>query len=146
MVKIYLASDHGGYKLKKRLINYLKKNKHSAVDLGPKALVPEDDYPDYAYPLAKKVAKTKSKGILICRNGQGMCVTSNKVKGIRAVTGFSKKMIISTRADDDANIVCIPADYLTWRQVKKIVDLFLQTKFSQASRHKRRINKIKELE
>ena len=142
---IYISSDHGGYKLKKKLIDYLKK-KYSVEDFGPKALVPTDDYPDYAYPLAKKVAKTKSLGILICRNGQGMCIAANKVKGIRAVTGFSKKMIESTRLDDDANVLCIPADYLSFGEVKKIVQLFLETKFSQASRLKRRINKIKKIE
>ena len=143
--KIYIASDHGGYKLKKKLIDYLKK-KYSVEDLGPKALVPTDDYPDYAYPLARKVAKTKSLGILICRNGQGVCITANKVKGIRAVTGFSTKMVKSTRLDDNANVLCIPADYVGLLKAKKMVNIFLKTKFSQASRHKRRLNKIKRLE
>ncbi|MBU0460363.1 MAG: RpiB/LacA/LacB family sugar-phosphate isomerase [Nanoarchaeota archaeon] len=147
MVKVYLASDHGGFLLKKKLLVFLAKNNYNLEDLGPKEFNIKDDYPDYALPLAKKVSKDKNSfGILLCRNGQGVCISANKVKGIRAVTGFSKKMIKSTRHDDNANVLCLPADYIKEKEAKKIIKIFLETKFSKLARHQRRLNKIKRLE
>src|SRR3989338_8995021 len=148
--RIYLASDHGGFELKKKIISFLKmkKNKkYSLKDLGPFSYNPVDDYPDYAIPLAKSVAHDKkSIGIVLCKNGQGVCIAVNKVKGIRGVTGFSKEMVASTRADDHANVVCLPASYLSEKEVKEIVILFLKTPFSGAKRHQRRLAKVRKLE
>ncbi len=141
--KIFIASDHGGFRLKKELVTYFR----NIVDLGPYEFIANDDYPDYAALLAKKVAHSKgSFGILLCRNGQGVCIAANKIKNIRAVTGFSKKMVASTRKDDDANVLCLPADYLTEKEAKDIVKIFIGTKFSGAARHVRRLGKIKKLE
>ncbi len=146
-MKVYLASDHGGFKLKKELISFLKQKKYEAEDCGPFQLAPKDDYPDYAIPLARKVAKEqKSRGIVICRNGQGVCIATNKVKGIRAVTGFSPREAKTTRSDDNANVLCLPADYLSVKQARKIVLEWLQTPFSQALRHQRRLHKIEKAE
>lgn len=144
--KIYIASDHGGFALKDKLILFLKKKNYTLEDLGPHELNPEDDYPDYVIPLARKVVGSKDLGIAICRNGQGVCIATNKVKGIRAVTGFSKKMIESTKKDDNANVLCIPADYVEEKEVKQMVLLWLKTPFSNLARHKRRLNKIKRIE
>ena len=141
--KIFIASDHGGFKLKKKLFVYLFNLGYTVEDFGPHQLNAKDDYPDYAFPLAQGVSKSKNLGILICRNGQGMCIAANKVKGVRAVTGFSSKMIKSTRKDDNANVLCIPADYLSERAAKEIVKTFVKTKFSKATRHARRLNKIR---
>ncbi len=145
--QIFIASDHGGFKVKEKLFTFLYKKKYSIADLGPHTLNPHDDYPDYAKKVAQKVAKEKNSfGILLCRNGQGICMAANKIKGTRAVTGFSTKMIKSTRQDDDANILCLPSDYLTLREIKKIVTLWLETPFSNLARHKRRIAKVKKLQ
>jgi ribose 5-phosphate isomerase B len=146
MKEIALASDHGGFELKIKLGNFLSKNGYSIIDFGPTVLDAKDDYPDFVIPMAKYVAKKKSLGIAICRNGQGVCVAVNKVKGIRGVTGFSKKMVESTKKDDDANILCIPADYLSVKEVKEMVLLWLKTPFSNALRHKRRLRKVSMLE
>jgi ribose 5-phosphate isomerase B len=145
-MKIYIASDHGGFKLKEKVVQYIEKLGHTAIDLGPEKLDPKDDYPDYVVPLAKKVGKGKSLGIVLCRNGQGVCIATNKVHGVRAVTGFSKKMIASTREDDSANVVCIPADYLFWPEIKRIIKTFIDTPFSGSPRHKRRLKKVRQLE
>jgi len=144
--KIYIGSDHGGLKLKVKLISFLQKKGYTIQDIGPHTLQSDDDYPDYAIPLGKMVVKNKSKGILICRNGQGISIAANKVKGVRAVTGFSSKMIQSTRLDDNANIVSLPADYITLRESKKIVLSFLSTSFLGEKRHKRRLRKIAKFE
>ena len=144
-MKIYIASDHGGFKLKEKLVASLGKN-HVVNDLGPFKLNENDDYPDYVLLLTKEVLNEKRLGILICRSGQGTCIAANKVKGIRAVTGFSKKMIKSTRNDNNANVLCLPADYLGVREAKEIAELFLTTKFSKARRHVRRLNKIRKME
>ncbi len=145
MKTIYIASDHGGYGLKKKLIPYLEK-KYKVEDLGPYSYNKNDDYPDYAIPLAKKVAKTKSQGIVICRNGQGICIAVNKIKGIRGVTGFSVKEAKTTKLDDNANVLSLPADYLTVGKAKKITKVWLETKFSGLKRHKRRLAKVKKVE
>ena len=147
-LKVYLASDHGGFELKKKIIFFLKKNKkYSLKDLGPFSYDPDDDYPDYVIPLAKNVTRdAKSLGIVLCKNGQGVCIAVNKVKGIRGVTGFSKKIVASTRADDNANVVCLPASYISEKEAKAIVMLFLETPFSGAARHLRRLSKVRKLE
>ncbi len=139
--KILIASDHGGYKLKQKLIPFLEKKGYVVKDFGPHEYNPEDDYPDFILPLAKKITKT-NLGIIICRNGQGVSIAANKIKGVRAATGFSEKMIRSARKDDNANIVSLPADYITETQAKRIITLFLKTPFSNAPRHKRRLGKI----
>ena len=143
---VYLASDHGGFKIKEKLFIYLFKKGYTVVDFGPHKLNIRDDYPDFVAPMAKKVVKSRQMGIAICRNGQGACIAANKVKGVRAVTGFSKKMIKSTRADDNSNILCIPSDYVRFSEVKKIVDIWLETPFSKLKRHVRRLDKVRRLE
>jgi len=145
--KIYIASDHGGFLIKKKLVSFLKLKGWTVEDVGPFALDPEDDYPDYAIPMAQKVAGDKnSLGIVSCRNGQGVCIASNKVKGIRAVTGFSSQQAETTRKDDNANILCLPADYLSESEIKNIVSAWLGTDFSNAARHNRRLRKVSALE
>ena len=150
-LKIIIASDHGGFKLKKKIITFLeeksKKEKYSIEDLGPYSLNQIDDYPDYVIPLGEKVVKTKrSLGIVICRNGQGVCIAANKVKGVRAVTGFSVREAKTTKLDDNANVLSIPADYLSEALAKKIVLSWLKTSFSGKPRHKRRLAKVKKYE
>jgi|SRR3989338_2228085 len=148
ILRVYLASDHGGFELKRKIISFLKKNKkYYLKDLGPFSYDPADDYPDYAIPLAKSVARdTNSLGIVLCKNGQGVCIAVNKVKGIQGVTGFSKEMVASTRADDHANVLCLPANYISEKEAKAIVMLFLKTPFSGAARHLRRLSKVRKLE
>jgi ribose 5-phosphate isomerase B len=147
MKKIYLASDHGGFKLKKKIALFLAKKKFDVTDMGPFKLDMNDDYPDFVIPLAKQVVKSRgSLGVVFCRNGQGVCIATNKVKGIRSVTGFSVKEAKTTRKDDNANVLCIPSDYLTEVKAKKIILTWLGTSFSNATRHKRRLAKVKKIE
>ena len=87
---LYIASDHAGFQLKKHLITYIKTQLRKTVqDLGPKKFDKEDDFPDFAIPLAKKISiKTDSIGILICGTGHGVCIIANKINKIRAILGY----------------------------------------------------------
>ena len=141
--KIYIAADHGGFKLKEKLKLYLIKLGYEGMDFGALEHDKDDDYPDFVIPLAEKVGREKKAlGIVLCRNGQGVCMAVNKVAGVRGVTGFSKKIIASTRRDDNANVLCLPADYISETEAKEIVKIWLRTKFSKAKRHVRRLKKV----
>ena len=146
MKKIYLGADHAGFALKEKIKKWLTQKKISFVDLGDTTLKPKDDYPDYAVKVAKKVVKSKSKGILICGSGQGVCIVANKIKGIRAALAEHIKDAYLARKDDDCNVLCLQGRGTNFNKVQKIVQTFLETNFSTISRYKRRINKIKKLE
>ena len=146
-MKIYLGADHGGFKLKEEIKLWLKDWNFEYIDIGAKHYIPEDDYPDYAWPVAVKVgSEHKSLGILACRSGQGECIVANKAKGARAALAWNEKTAESARHDDDANILCLPADYISVDNAKKIVYAFLTTKFGKDERYKRRIEKVKKID
>lgn len=145
-MKIYLGADHAGFKLKEALKVYLKDKGIDYEDLGNKKLNPKDDYPDYGYKVAKTVAATNAKGILICGSSFGVCMVANKIKGIRAASVTNEDDAIKTREHNDANVICMSGWNLSKEKAAKIVDKFLTTKFSTAKRHRRRVNKIKKIE
>lgn len=140
---IYLASDHGGFKLKEKIEEHLLSSGKEVVDLGPKKLDPEDDFPDFAIPLAEKVAEDENNlGIVLCRNGAGVEVAANKVDGVRAVLSWEPKHAASTREDDNANVLALPADYLDEQKAFEVVDTWLSTSYKKAERFDRRLKKI----
>lgn len=145
MKNIFIASDHGGYRLKKRLVRYIQNELELPVrDLGPASYEHDDDYPDYAIPLAKKVAKTKNgRGILICKNGIGVCVAANKVRGIRAGLAYNLSSAETMRSDDDTNVLCLAAKLGSEEHAMAMVKRWLETKFSGEERHIRRLKKLK---
>ncbi|MCH8741529.1 RpiB/LacA/LacB family sugar-phosphate isomerase [Patescibacteria group bacterium] len=145
-MEIFLGADHNGFKLKEKIKKYLKKMRIDFKDLGNSRFDPKDDYPDFAILVAKKVAKTKAKGILICGSGGGMCITANKIKGIRAAQAFTIFQTRHLRKEDDINILCLDGWELKEKIIKEIVRTFLKTKFSKLIRHKRRIQKIEKIE
>ena len=141
---IYLAADHRGFKVKEELKKYLRNLGYNFEDLGNKIFDPADDYTDFAERVAKKVSREQeNKGILICGSGIGMTIVANKFKKIRAALCFNEKMAQRARSHNDANILCLPADFLPLAKIKKIVKIWLETKFSNEENHKRRIEKIK---
>ena len=140
---IYIGSDHAGFNLKEKLKKYLYK-KYKINDISPK-LIKNDDYPDYASKLCKKIIKTKAKGILLCGTGQGMAIAANKIKGIRAALCYNKQAAKQSREHIDANILVLPGK-IKENNAKNITKTFLETKFSNKIKHIRRINKIKQLE
>jgi ribose 5-phosphate isomerase B len=138
-----MASDHGGYELKKELVNYLQEKGYTIEDMGNKKEDPQDDYPDFILPLAEKVAKEMgATGIILGRSGNGEAIAANKVKGIKAAVCLNVKMAKMAREHNDANILSLGADYVDLKTAKAIVDTFLETFFSKEEKHKRRVNKI----
>ncbi|MBI2356285.1 MAG: RpiB/LacA/LacB family sugar-phosphate isomerase [Candidatus Doudnabacteria bacterium] len=146
-MKIYIGADHGGFKLKEELKGWLKDSGYDFEDLGAFNFVPEDDFVDYAWPLALKVGGDESaRGILVCRSGQGECVVANKARGVRAVPAWNEKSAYAGRHDNNANIVCLPADYITPDGARKIIEIFLTTPFGEEERFHRRVDKVRKID
>jgi ribose 5-phosphate isomerase B len=145
-MKIFIASDHGGFELKNNLVMNL--TSHEISDLGPMELDPEDDYTDYAIKVSEKVLENEgSIGILICRSGIGMSIAANKFKGIYAALCFNEKHAEMARGHNNANVLCLDADYESLEDHLKIVNKFLTSEFEGTdTRHGRRIEKIREIE
>jgi ribose 5-phosphate isomerase B len=142
--KIILAADHAGFALKEKLKKYLQDSNILFDDLSPK-LVDGDDYPDAAFIAAKKVARTKSVGVLVCGSGAGMCMAANKVKGIRAAVAYDEKTARIIRQDNDTNILCLGGRTTDEKTAIIILKTWLTTRFLEG-RHARRVEKIKMFE
>jgi ribose 5-phosphate isomerase B len=141
-MKIAVGSDHAGFKLKEIIKEFLKRKKVEVKDFGTDT-EESVDYPDYAYPVAESVARGEyDRGILVCGSGVGMCITANKVKGIRAVLAHNTYTAKQSREHGDANVLCLAGKKLSKAQADKIVDIWLRTEFSGEERHLRRIRKI----
>lgn len=142
-MKIYIASDHGGFDQKREIIKYFKSKRIKLIDLGPKILRQQDDYSDFAFKLGEKVTQSpKNYGILICRNGIGITMAANKVKGIRAGLCTFIGQAVTAKAHDNCNVLSLAADFVKLEQNIEIIATFLAAKFSKEERHIRRINKI----
>ena len=141
MKKIFISSDHAGFKLKEDIKYFLKKRKHSFIDLGPD----NDnrvDYPDYAHSVAKKVKINKNyRGILVCGSGMGMNIVANRHKNIRAAQCYNVKSTKLSRLHNDANIITLGSRLLSKKNALNCVSVFLKTKF-EGGRHSKRIKKI----
>ena len=146
-MRIGIATDHGGFELKEKLILELRKAHHDVVDFGAHQITPQDDYPDFVIPLARAVAAGKvDRGVAVCGSGVGACVCANKVKGARACLiedHFSARQGVE---DDNLNLICLggrlEGPELAW----DLVEAFLAAKFSGADRHLRRLRKVAALE
>jgi ribose 5-phosphate isomerase B len=146
MRQVFLGADHRGYQLKEKIKKELRTEGWSVTDLGNQKYDTEDDYTDVSIELAEKVVQNKALGILICGSGVGVCIAANKVIGARAATVLNKQQARKSREDDDANILCLSADWVDEKLNLKIVKEFLETVFSSEERHIRRILKIKKYE
>jgi ribose 5-phosphate isomerase B len=146
-IMLFIASDHAGYQLKRRLKRFLKNEmKIKVEDLGPKKYVEDDDYPDYVVPLAKKAKKKGNRGIVICGNGIGACMAVNKVKGVRAGIGYNTYAAETMVQDDNTNVLCLAARVISDDHAMSITRKWLETEFSGAERHVRRLKKVTALE
>ena len=137
---IYIAADHAGFDNKQLLKQALGKEGYGVIDLGAREKNDSDDYPIIASKVARAVLKNpKSKGILLCGSGQGVCIAANRIKGIRAAIAWNPQSAVASRNDDDANILCLGARFFTSQQLLTMIRVWLQTPFSKLARHKRRI-------
>lgn len=156
MRKIYIATDHAGYKLKEELVLYIGTLGYEVEDMGAHTLESSDDYPDYILPCARKVAENEgSFGIILGASGEGEAMVANRVPGVRAAvfygspahpqmdeSGNSLGLIASVRAHNDANILSLGARFITLDKAQEAVQAFLSTPFSGDERHMRRISKF----
>ena len=142
---IILGADHGGFKLKQAIKKALFNKEYFIEDFSPK-LIKGDDYPDEAKSVAEEVSKKRNTvGFLFCKTGTGMVMAANKMKGIRAAFAHDEHVVKMARKDEDANVLCFPATIKPAVAIK-FVNSFLKTEFTGATRHKRRINKLKKME
>jgi len=144
-MRIAIGSDHRGFALKEALRNHLLKSGLQVLDLGCSS---EDsvDYPDYALKVAQAVARRRANlGILMCSSGIGMSITANKVKGVRAAQCFNELMATRSRQHNNANVLCLGADFISRRKALAILRAWLKAGF-EGGRHSRRLRKIRRQE
>ncbi len=143
---IFIAADHAGVALKQLVLPVLRKEfpQHDIQDLGPNSEA-SVDYPDYAAKVAEEVSKGKGKGILICGSGIGMCISANKIRGVRAASAWDATSARLSRMHNDANITCIGARLLGSETALDAMRAFIQTPF-EGGRHQGRVDKISNLE
>ncbi|GAB4377237.1 MAG: ribose 5-phosphate isomerase B [Salibacteraceae bacterium] len=140
-MKIAIASDHAGFELKEHLKNLLKSQGHDLTDHGTFS-ADSVDYPDYAHLVSRDVLSGKvGTGILICGSANGMAMAANKHRGIRCAICWQPVIAELARQHNDANILALPARFLTHREAEEICIAFLQAKF-EGGRHARRVAKI----
>lgn len=140
-MKIAIGCDHAGFELKKNLIEMLKSEGHEIEDFG--CFSNESvDYPDLAHPTCNSIENGQNEiGILICGSGNGISMAANKHQGIRAALSWTPDIAEMARLHNDANIVSLPARFITEQTAKEIVGVFLRTSF-EGGRHLNRVNKI----
>ncbi len=145
---IYLGADHRGFVLKERLKIILKGEGYDVVDKGAAALVPDDDYPDYAAPVAREVAAAgaAARGIVICGSGFGVDIVANKFNGVRAGLATTPDQAYQGRHDDDINVLALAATFTDEETAVKTVKVFLTTPFAKEERYARRLQKIAKIE
>ena len=142
-MQIAIGADHAGLQLKKELSQWLKTQQYELMDMGAKRHHQNDDYPDYALKVAKAVASGKAKkGIMVCGSGVGACVTSNKVRGIRASMCHDTYSARQGVEHDDMNVLCLGARIIGGELAREVVTAFLGAQFSGEERHQRRLNKL----
>ncbi len=142
---IAIGSDHAGFEYKEQLKEHLRTVHLTPDDKGTHS-VDSVDYPDFAHPVANMVEGGEAAfGILVCGSGNGVCMTANKHRGIRAALCWSVELAQLARQHNDANVLCIPARFVSYEEAVAMVDAFLQTPF-EGGRHERRVEKMGMLE
>jgi ribose 5-phosphate isomerase B len=142
-MKIGIASDHGGFELKQLLKEKLSKLNFTVIDFGNSINEPGDDYPDYVIPLAKAVASGEAeRGIAICGSGVGASIAANKIPGIRAALVHDHFTAHQGVEDDNMNIICFGGRTVGVETATELMFAFLNAKFSNLERHKRRLKKL----
>lgn len=138
---IAIGSDHAGFEYKAEIIKHLQSKGYEVNDFGTKS-ADSVDYPDFAHPVASFVEENNdAQGVLICGSANGVAITANKHQGIRAALCWQNEIAALARQHNNANIVCLPARYISIEEANTIVDTFLNTEF-EGGRHENRVNKI----
>jgi len=147
-MRIYIGADHNGFEYKAKLTQYLRHAGYEVVDQGNERREPDDDFPQFAGRVITAMRGDEEPvvlGILICGSGQGMCMTANRFKGIRAALCWDQEEARSARNDDDSNVLCLSARDVDFDKTIAIVHTWLMTPFAGAPRFKRRIQEMDDL-
>jgi len=138
---VAIGSDHAGYDFKEELISFLEAKDLTYHDYGTHS-IDSVDYPDFAHPVANAVESGEAAfGILLCGSANGVAITANKHKGIRAAVCWGEELVKLAREHNNANILCIPARFVREGDAEKMVQLFINTPF-EGGRHQRRVDKM----
>ena len=141
MEKIVIGADHAGFEMKEHLKKMLEKEGYTTKDFGTYSLE-SADYPDFAHPVSHAVEnKEFDLGLLVCGSANGVAMTANKHQGIRAAICWTEDLAGLARQHNDANVLCIPARFVSTELAEKILHKFLQSSF-EGGRHARRVGKI----
>ena len=145
---IYLVADHRGFILKEALKRDIAQRGYAIEDLGALQLQSDDDYVDFTGRGAKKIGGNprEHKGIFLCGSGHGVDIVANKFRGVRAALCWNTAVARQSREHDDANVLVLPADWIDENSAKSIVDTWLEAQFSGEERHRRRLQKIVQME
>ena len=139
-LRIAIGSDHAGFELKQQIISYLEEKGHMMWDLGPET-AESVDYPDYAHKVAMNVSNFDTIGILICGSANGVAITANKHQRVRAAIAWQPEIAALAKQHNNANIIAIPARFISLEEAKQFVLTFVTTDF-EGGRHENRVNKI----
>lgn len=140
--RIAIGGDHAGFEYKKRLMDWLIAEGFEVEDFGP--YTDESvDYPDFIHPLCEAIETGRiNRGLIICGSGNGVAMTANKHQGIRAAVCWNEELAVLSRGHNDANLLSIPARFVSFEMALKMASAFLETPF-EGGRHERRVNKIR---
>ena len=156
-MKIYIGSDHAGFELKEKLVEFLRKEKYEVIDRGAYRYDKWDDYPEFSAQVAEAVSANPKviRGIILDESGQGGAMVANRFSNVRAAVFYgscgaknskvSQDVIKFSREHNDSNILSLGTQFLKEDEAKKMIKLWLETSFSGAVRHKRRISKIDDI-
>ena len=146
-MRIAVGADHNGYALKQTIAGLLKSMGHEVSDVGAHAIDPLDDYPDFAGALARTVASGEAeRGIMVCGSGVGASVAANKVRGVRAAVCHDTYSAHQGVEHDDMNVLCLGARIVGEEVAREAVQVFVSATFSNEERHRRRLDKVLEIE
>lgn len=141
-MNILVSNDHAGVQLKNEVKSFLEDKGYVVENLGDNS-GESVDYPDIIHPLAKEISENKDKkGIIMCGTGNGVSMVANKYEGVRAGLCWSKEIAELIRKHNDANVLSLPARFISTKEALEIVQVFLDTDFEDGGRHERRVEKI----
>ena len=144
-MKVILGADHGGFKMKELIKQWLAAEGYTAEDAGAENLVVEDDYVYFAKQAVKAVTSSGDRVILFCRNGFGMVIAANRFAGMRCGLAFDDEAVKKGRTDDDINALAVPSDYVDEVSVRRMIKTFLTVEASREDKYRRRIMKLDNL-
>jgi len=146
-MRVGIAADHAGFRLKTDLVRLLSRAGHEVVDFGNSRHEPADDYPHFVVPLARAIARGEvERGIAVCGSGVGAAVAANKVRGVRASLIHEVFSAHQGVEDDDMNMICLGGHVIADRLAYELALTFLEARFDAVERHRRRLAQIAQVE